>query len=416
MDEHQAWAMSYNKKLNSQQLRSSQQCDQIAALQCMTYDHHEDPADLQLLRNISQVEQLLEAFALPANTQVAAEAASRHGLRAKARAQARVEAHQAHLQARRKITQSSSSPNTLTLSIRPKVPTLTNDQIRQLVEFVQSNPNARRTPMAEIPSALGFDCSERTITLALGRKGFKCSPAITRPRIDEETRQLRLNFARERLHWTAEQWESVLFYAEMRVPLTKQSQEVFVIRKSDEDIHPDCINFEPVAPTDDTNSNVYFAYLSGVAGTGRLRSWTRHNNSKHGPLCAQNWYCHIFDSLDNFVDDHSVGSRFALSPDLPAYCSATIKDALRGGHMPALHMPPASPDLNLITEIFGTMTANLKAEKANSLYGGVAEYRIDDVVRSTWEGISKEYLTELIESMPERCQAVIDADGWYTRF
>ncbi|CEI61069.1 hypothetical protein FVEN_g11378 [Fusarium venenatum] len=436
-DEHQAWAMSYNKQLASQQLRSSQQYDQIAALQGMTSDLHAKPADPQLLRNISQAEQLLGASTLPTDAQilgaellhaqgwskeavakqvqyqlpdqVAAEAASRLDLRIKARAQAR-------LQARGKATPSSSTLNSLTLSILPKIRTLTKDQIHQLVEFVQSNPNARRTPMAKIPSALGFDCSERTITLTLGRKGFKCSPAITRPHIDEKTRQLRLNFARQHLHWAVEQWGSVLFYAEMYVPLNEQPQEVFVTRKSDEDIHPDCINFEPVAPTDYTNSNFYFAYLSGVAGTGHLRSWTRRSNREHGSLGPESWYFNIFPSLVNFFRDHSVGPRFALSPDLPAHCSVTIKDGLRGGHKPVLHLPPASPDLNPITEIFGTITANLKADKANSLFGGVTEYRIDDIVRDTWEGISKEYLGELIGSMPKRCQAVIDADGWYTRF
>jgi len=63
-----------------------------------------------------------------------------------------------------------------------------------------------------------------------------------------------------------------------------------------------------------------------------------------------------------------------------------------------------------------TIKANLKADKVNSIFGDVADYRIDDVVRDTWEGISKEHVSKLIASMPKRCQAVIDADGWYTHF
>ncbi|CAF3431998.1 unnamed protein product [Fusarium graminearum] len=435
MDELQAWAMNYNKQLNPQQIQSTQQYDQIAALQGMTSGLFAAPQDPQLIRNVGQAEQLLAASTLPTGAQVlgaeilhaqgwsreavanqvqyqlpdqvAAESAPRLALRPKTRAQAR-------LKARSKVTPSSS---TLSLSIRPKhPPTLTNDQIRQLVEFIESNPNARRTPMADIPSVLGFDCSEQTIITALGRKGFKSSPAITRPRIDEKTRQMRLHFAQSYCHWTAEQWESVVFYAEMRVPLKEQPQQVFVTRKSDEDVHPDCINFEPVAPPDYTNSNVYFAYLSGVAGLGRLPSWNRHSSRVHGSLSPESWYLNIFPSLVDFLQDHSGGPRFALSPDLPAHCNVTIRDELRSGHKPVLYMPPTSPDLNPITEIFGTMMANLKVDKANSLFGDVTDYRIDDVVRDTWQSISKEYLSELIGSMPERCQAVIDADGWYTRY
>ncbi|RGP71097.1 hypothetical protein FLONG3_7225 [Fusarium longipes] len=431
MDEQQAWAMRYNKQLASEQLMSSQQQYQLDAFQDIVSDHHAKPSDPQLLRNVDQAQQLLWATSLPTGAQVfgaeflhaqgfskeavakqiqyqlpgqaATAAATRLSVRARARAKARA-----------KVTPSSS---TFTLSIRPPNPkTLNNDQLHQLVEFIQSSPHARRMPIAKIPAALGFDCSERTITLALGRKGFKFSPAMTRPRIDEETRQLRLNFAHQHLHWTVEQWASVLFYAEMRVPLTEEPQEVFVTRKSDEDVHPDCINIDPVAPADLTDSNVYFAYLSGVAGTGQLRSWTRHNNRERGPLGPMNWYINIFPSLATFYQSHPVGSRFALSPNLPAHSSTTIKEALRGGYNPVVHLPPASPDLNPISRIFETIKTNLKADKANSLFGDVAEYRIDDVVRDTWESISQEYVNELVASMHERCQAIIDADGWYTRF
>jgi hypothetical protein len=38
------------------------------------------------------------------------------------------------------------------------------------------------------------------------------------------------------------------------------------------------------------------------------------------------------------------------------------------------------------------------------------------IVQEAWDLISVEYLRELIESMPARCQAVIDADGGHTKY
>jgi hypothetical protein len=35
---------------------------------------------------------------------------------------------------------------------------------------------------------------------------------------------------------------------------------------------------------------------------------------------------------------------------------------------------------------------------------------------AAWEAVDERYLTELLESMPQRCQAVIDANGSYTRY
>ena len=33
-----------------------------------------------------------------------------------------------------------------------------------------------------------------------------------------------------------------------------------------------------------------------------------------------------------------------------------------------------------------------------------------------WEIIEEDTINELIETMPERMQAIIDADGWYTYY
>ena len=38
------------------------------------------------------------------------------------------------------------------------------------------------------------------------------------------------------------------------------------------------------------------------------------------------------------------------------------------------------------------------------------------VLPTAWERIPQEKFDRLIESMPRRVQAVIDADGWYTKY
>ncbi|CAG7554989.1 unnamed protein product [Fusarium equiseti] len=391
-------------RLASGQLKSSQR-HQITAIQAMITEYHVQPVGTenpQLLRNIVQAKQLLSAISIPTGAQVLgaeflhAQGWSKEAV-AKTRARARARARS----------------STLTLSFRPKTPTLTLDQTRTLLQFVQSSPSTRRMPISQIHAALGLDCSERTITVALEKAGYKSQLAINRPEIDEKSRQLRLNFALKHVNWTVEEWASVLFYDEMQVHLTEQPQEVLVTRKLDEIAHPDCVNIEPVSPADCKNTNVYFAHLSGLAGVGPLLSYTRHSN---GPLDPENWYRTIFPGFANCYKSHPLGARFAMSPDLPAHSRLTIKGAIQASHKSIVHLPPASRDLNPITEIFGTIKANLKADRANSLFGDVADYRIDDVVRDTWEGISKEHVSKLIASMPKRCQAVIDADGWYTHF
>jgi hypothetical protein len=37
-------------------------------------------------------------------------------------------------------------------------------------------------------------------------------------------------------------------------------------------------------------------------------------------------------------------------------------------------------------------------------------------VLAAWEAVDERYLNELLESMPQRCQEVIDANGSHTRY
>ncbi len=39
-----------------------------------------------------------------------------------------------------------------------------------------------------------------------------------------------------------------------------------------------------------------------------------------------------------------------------------------------------------------------------------------EAILAAWNAVPESYLKELLESMPARCQAVIDAEGMHTRY
>lgn len=53
-------------------------------------------------------------------------------------------------------------------------------------------------------------------------------------------------------------------------------------------------------------------------------------------------------------------------------------------------------------------------ERYNDTLHSYDELRI--AVVAAWEAVEEAYLEELLESMPARCQAVIDAEGRHTRY
>jgi hypothetical protein len=41
---------------------------------------------------------------------------------------------------------------------------------------------------------------------------------------------------------------------------------------------------------------------------------------------------------------------------------------------------------------------------------------LQDVIAAEWDKIDGDYMRTLVHSMPTRCQAVIDAKGWHTKY
>ena len=82
--------------------------------------------------------------------------------------------------------------------------------------------------------------------------------------------------------------------------------------------------------------------------------------------------------------------------------------------------PPYSPDLNPIEHVW----KHLK-EELQKLYPWISnvpgcpetvKMKMAEILPQVWDSIDKEFLKNLIESMPHQIEAVIQAGGWYTGY
>jgi transposase len=122
-------------------------------------------------------------------------------------------------------------------------------------------------------------------------------------------------------------------------------------------------------------------------------------------------YCeHIVPILEDYIkrtglvlmQDNATGHA---AKDTLAYI------ANKGLH--PIFWPANSPDLNPIETLWDKIKDYI-GEKHPDIHRSYPKLRA--AIVEAWESIAHEDILDLIRSMPERCQAVIDAEGWHTKY
>lgn len=72
--------------------------------------------------------------------------------------------------------------------------------------------------------------------------------------------------------------------------------------------------------------------------------------------------------------------------------------------------PSQSPDLNPIENLWSIIDQKLKYRRCNS------EEELFECLQTAWNDLPVDLLQRLVDSMPRRCQAVIDNDGYATKY
>lgn len=155
--------------------------------------------------------------------------------------------------------------------------------------------------------------------------------------------------------------------------------------------------------------------IGGSAERSELIIMRRDDDSLHGGYSAVSYCQTLEDGLlpiyngEAFVQDNAL------------IHNATRTTAFLAGHTIWLvaNWPPYSPDLNCIEHIWW----HLKQMVYELLPGlddiqGYEQQRqaLIDILPEAWRRIRSDIVRNVIDSMPRRLQAVIDAQGWHTKY
>ncbi|KAK8038141.1 transposable element tc1 transposase [Apiospora phragmitis] len=304
-----------------------------------------------------------------------------------------------------KIAIKAPSSNVAKRSGRPRV--LSREQ-EELVSFVTSSKEGRRASFFQL-SVILFQSlfGVYVIRSTLRRLGFKRYTARRKPPISETNRQKRLAWALEHKDWTPEQWARVLWTDETWITGGHHRKQ-YVTRRPGEEWDPTCI----IERYQRKHGRMFWGCFSGL-GKGPGIFWEKD----WGSITAETYRSHTIPIIHGWIQlcQQQLGDQLILMQDgAPAHsASGTILDLQERG-IQTIQWPPYSPDLNPIE-----MCWNWMKDYFEDKYGLIEKPSYDRLriwVKEAWVELPDDYLQSLLQSMPERCMAVIEANGMHTKY
>lgn len=240
---------------------------------------------------------------------------------------------------------------------------------------------------------------ERTIRRRISEdQEFNSYWATKKPFINDANRAKRKQWAQTFLGWTREQWHSVLWSDESPFVLIFNKKKK-VWRRHNERYNKDCT----VATTKhDKKINVWGCF--SAKGVGKLHLVDGILEQTQYRRILED---HMLPSAEKIFGDE--GWFFQQDND-PKHTAKLTKKWFDDNGVPVLEWASQSPDLNPIENLWSILDSATKNRRPAN------EIQLMQILTDAWNELPVDLLERLVDSMPRRCQAVIDANGYATKY
>jgi transposase len=254
----------------------------------------------------------------------------------------------------------------------------------------------------KIRNQLALQASVDTIQRRLNDAGLPSCIAAQKRHYTEAERLRRLSFARGYLNWTAEQWEHVIWSDEKTAEGEGRERQQRVHRPAGERFNslythhrtifaPSCHVFACFCARGPGLIEIYEGKLDGKALRELLKKTVLQTAKTYFDVDhAEKWW---------FQHDNS-----------PPFDSKVCNTWIHNNGIFKIEFPPSSPDLNPIENIWPVV------DKLIDDLHPTTSRAVAEAFKACWQRIPLEIWNDYAQSMPARCQAVIDANGDATSY
>jgi transposase len=286
-------------------------------------------------------------------------------------------------------------------------PRLNDRSIRHLKYVVEGN---RRQTLSDITlsvnGALSIPAHPRTIRHTLDKHlDMHSRVAAKKPFLKDSHKRERLAWARTHKGWDMELWKKIIWTDESSVEIGKQSRQVMVWRRPGERYSQNCLS-----PTFKSGRQSLMVW--GCIAHGRLGPLIRMPKGRQKGV---DYIDVVLDGplLDFYMELSEERGLVAVREDgAPVHRCKLAQEYRTERQMVVFPHPAQSPDLNPIEHVWKYLKVMVnqrptRPQNLDALWNALLE---------EWEKIDVGFINSLIESMPDRAQAVMDALGGSTKY
>jgi transposase len=258
------------------------------------------------------------------------------------------------------------------------------------------------TSPRQIKRKLQLEPSISTIDRRLQEAGLFGRVAAHKRSYSEAEVRKRLSFAEGYKDWSVEKWSTVLMSDEKCFFGNGFCGRIWVRREKGERYNPKYTVHKVAHPV---KVNVWACFCG--RGPGYIYIF---NETMDAVLMKKILSENLLPSAALYFEDDPPEQWWLLHDNDKKFNSALVKEFLHTRGVSLIEFPPYSPDLNPMENLWDTMARAVEKHSCETIE------ELQDAVAEEWEKLDRSALLKLAESMPARCQAVIDVRGWHTKY
>jgi transposase len=211
--------------------------------------------------------------------------------------------------------------------------------------------------------------------------------------LKQQTVQKRLSFGHGYAKWTEAEWDHVLFSDETHIELDNSGQ-VWCQRPVG------CGNFSEFVSTKTAHPkrvSIWGCFAGGELGT--IHIFRENLDSKLMKNILKT--CMLPSALRLFP----MQQWYFMQDNDPKHKSRLVQDFLFQSGITCIDLPPYSPDLNPIENLW----SDLKRRIEKRTVGSIEELEV--VIKEEWTGTTSDFLLKLSHSMSKRCKLIVENRG-----